>query len=169
VDDVTVAAESPVPVTSRNAAAAVGLKIAGASYQEIADTLGFADAVTAREAVERDLAFRASEADPAKREILRATEAGRIDRLLRGVWTKATNPADLEHLSAVRTALRLIDRRIRLYGLDAPTEIVITPTMTEIDAWVAQMVGTARGVQVTEAEIIVVPGEVVDERPPAPA
>lgn len=123
-------------------AAAVALRIAGATYQEIADTLEFIDAPAARRAVEEVLAHQAADADPAKRELLRAESATRIDRLLRSVWSKATSPGDLEHLPAVRVALSLIDRRIRLYGLDAPAEVLVhTPTMVEIDAWVAAVTG----------------------------
>lgn len=41
----------------------------------------------------------------------------------------------------MRAAVTIIDRRIRLYGLDAPTEITVhNPTQTELEQWVAQMV-----------------------------
>jgi len=120
--------------------AATALRLAGASYHEIADALGFPSPAAARLAVETTLAARVG--DPQTRETLRAEEAGRLERLLRGVWGKATNPDHAEHLPAVKMAVGIIDRHIRLFGLDAPHEITIhTPTSAEIDAWVASVTG----------------------------
>jgi hypothetical protein len=74
------------------------------------------------------------------REQLRNEEAGRLERLLRSVWAKATDPMNPEHLPAVKVAVGIIDRHIRLHGLDAPSEVIVhTPTMTEIDQWVAHV------------------------------
>lgn len=123
----------------KTARSAVALKLAGASYSEIAETLGFAGPVEARNAVERDLANQAIK-DSDGIEALRTEESMRIQRLLRSVWRKATDEADPEHLPAVRVALSLIDRNIRLRGLDAPTEVVVhNPAQAEIDAWVAMV------------------------------
>jgi peptidyl-tRNA hydrolase len=57
------------------------------------------------------------------------------------VWAKAVNPADPEHLLAVTKAREIVDRQAKLYGLDAPTEVIVhNPTATEIEAWVAKVV-----------------------------
>jgi hypothetical protein len=124
---------------ARQGAAAVALRLSGASYADIAMTLGLSSPQAALQSVTRELSTRI---DATSREELRALEAARLDALLDSVWAKATGvDGHDEHLEAVRTAMRLIDRRIRLYGLDAPTEVVVhTPTQTEIDVWVAQMV-----------------------------
>ena len=132
--------------------AATGLRLAGASYGEIAEVLGFASEVEAREAVEADLALQGGDEDG--RDRIRTMEGERILRLLRTVWGKATTPTDPEHLSAVKTALSLIDRRIRLYGLDAPQEVMVyTPAASEIDAWVNEMIAQ-QALPVMEGEII---------------
>ena len=131
--------------------AAVGLRLAGASYGEIAEVLGYSTAVQAREAIEQDLAL---EATTAGRDELRDLEGERILKLLRNVWVKATSPRDPEHLAAAKVALALIDRRIRLYGLDAPQEIVVyNPSASEIDEWVAKMI-QAPQYEVLEGEVV---------------
>jgi hypothetical protein len=115
----------------------------------VADTLGLASAVVARDLVEKELAARADDSD--KRDALRLEEAARIERLLRGVWSKATDPTHPEHLPAARTALAMVDRHARLLGLDMPTEVVVyTPTTSEIDAWVATMI---QGTSVIDGEV----------------
>jgi hypothetical protein len=137
------------PRPGRTGPAALGLRLAGASYSEVADTLGLASAVVARDLVEKELAARADDSD--KRDALRLEEAARIERLLRGVWSKATDPTHPEHLPAARTALAMVDRHARLLGLDMPTEVVVyTPTTSEIDAWVATMI---QGTSVIDGEV----------------
>lgn len=137
---------------SKNARAALALRLAGASYTEIAEVVGFADYVLARQAVMRELASH--ETDKDTRERLRNEEGARIERLIRSVWGKATNPNDPEHLIATRVALSLIDRHARLYGLDAPQEVVVyNPTTAEIDRWVGQLIQTNE-YEVVEAEVV---------------
>lgn len=127
---------------SRSGSAALGLRLAGAGYDEIAETLGYEHAWAAREAVEATLANRAL-ADRDGRERLRAEEGARLLRLLRSVWQKATDTDSPEHLPAVKVAADLIARHTRLYGLDAPSEIVVhSPTAAEIDRWVAALVAS---------------------------
>jgi hypothetical protein len=136
--------------------AAVTLRIYGANYSEIARTLGYASPTHARQAVERSLA---SAAGQDSREQLRFIEARRLERLLRSVMSKATDEKNEEHLAAVRTAVAIIDRHARLYGLDAPQEMVVyTPAASEIEQWVATMSRQVRAELPQEADII---GEVV--------
>jgi hypothetical protein len=128
----------------RQGAAALTLRLAGASYADIAEALELGSSVQARALVVTTLAARAPDAE--EREHLRAEEAGRLERLLRGVWGKANDPNHAEHLPAIKVALALIDRHIRLYGLDAPAQVVVhNPTVAEIDAWVAQVMAVQVG------------------------
>ena len=145
---------SPAFKQHRQGMAALALRLAGATYAEIAETLTYASSDIARVAVESELANMA--ADPEKREQLRMLESTRLERLLRSLWQKAIDPETPEHLSYVKTALSIIDRRIRLFGLDAPTEIAIhTPTQAEIDAWVAQVSSSAHeALAVLEANVV---------------
>lgn len=138
---------------ARRQQAATALRLAGASYDEIAQHLGYSSAADAASAVERDLRDNL----PAEgRDQVRDVDGRRIERLLRSVWTKANDPTHVEHLPAVRTALALIDRHARLYGLDAPQEVIVyNPSASEIEAWVSQMTMTLSTVEgVIEADII---------------
>jgi len=117
--------------------AAVALRLSGATYSEIADTLDLASEHAAKALIERDLGH---DADEPRRNELRNFEALRLEALLKGVWVKATDPAHREHIPAVKAAVAIIDRRIRLLGLDAPEEVVIhTPAAQELEQWVAQV------------------------------
>lgn len=132
--------------------AAVSLKIAGATYAQIARTLDYPSVHTARCAVESALAATAGEDD---REQLRYVAGRRIDRLLRSMWGKATDEKNPEHLAAARTALALIDRHIKLYGLDAPQEMVhYTPTGAEFETVLKQIYEKASGSLPEEADIV---------------
>lgn len=147
-----ISSDSHVP---RTAAAALALRLAGAGYDEVADALGLTSARVAREHAETALAARAW-GDKSGREQLRAENGARIERLLRSVWGKATNPDHPDHLPAIRVARELIDRHCRLYGLDAPSELVVhTPTSNEIESWVAQVV-TMRAGDFAELEASVI-------------
>lgn len=122
----------------RQANAALALRLAGASYAEIADALVMASPEVAREAVENTLANQALGSQDVA--ALREEEGMRLLRLLRGLWGKATDPDHAEHLVAVRTATAIIDRRIRMYGLDQPTKIEIyNPAEEEISAWIGEV------------------------------
>jgi hypothetical protein len=142
----------------RKANAAIQLRLAGASYAEVAMTLGYPTPRTALVAVEKALERQLSYDD---REAMRRMAGARLERLLRGVWSKAVDPEHPEHLFAVTKAKELIDRYAKLYGLDAPTEVVVhNPTQTEIEQWVATVLA-ARALPVAEYDII--EGEVEDD------
>jgi len=137
--------------TKRRAEAALALRIAGASYEDIAQTLGYMNARTASTQIEKALARSITSAG---REEQRDLAGRRLERLLRSAWPKAVNADSPEHLAAVRTCKDIIDRHVRLYGLDAPAEIVVhTPTTSEIEAWVASVLTTATA-DVIEADVV---------------
>lgn len=143
---------------TNRAESAVAMRIAGANYTEIAKTLGYTSANQARVSVETALAATAGEAD---REQLRFVEARRLERLLRSLWRKALDESNEEHLAAIRTALAIIDRHARLYGLDAPAEMVVySPSREEIDRFVASAAASLTARLPEEADII--DGQVLD-------
>lgn len=135
------------------AQAALTLKMSGANYANIADTLGYADPKTARREVERLLASAGGEEDVGKQRVLNTR---RLERVLQSLWSRATNPKDTEHLAYARTALLYIDRIVKLQGLDAPSQVVVhTPERAEITAWIEQMVSAVAGANdVLEAEVV---------------
>lgn len=95
---------------------ALQLRAAGLSYRAIADQLGYAGPSGAFKAVISALDDTVRE--PARE--VRVLELERLDRLLAGVWEKAT-AGDIQ---AVAAALRVMERRARLLGLDAPDKSV---------------------------------------------
>jgi hypothetical protein len=142
----------------RKAEAAVQLRIAGATWSEIATTLGFPTPRAALVSVERTLAKQLQTTD---RDKLRMLAGDRLDRLLRSVWPKAIDGESPEHLMAVGKAREIIDRHAKLFGLDAPTEIVVhSPTQSELEDWVARVTMTLAP-QVADVDIF--EGEVIED------
>jgi hypothetical protein len=142
----------------RKANAAVQLALSGATWDEIAVALGYPTARTARVATEKALEKLLQNQDD--REKMRKVASLRLDRLLRSVWGKAINPEHPDHLIAVTKAREIIDRHAKLFGLDAPTEVVVhTPTQQELEHWVSQVV-LAINPSVEEYDIL--EGEVID-------
>jgi len=132
--------------------AAVALRIAGATYADIARTLNYSSVTHARQAVERALASSVGEDD---RDQMRFIEGRRLERLLRSLWHKATDEENDEQLAAARTALAVIDRHAKLYGLDAPTvHAVYSPTATEMEQWLSGIAAQVREGQPDEYDII---------------
>jgi hypothetical protein len=127
--------------TRRLAAAAAAMRMDGASEAETGALLGMG-VREVRAAVEQHLAEQARKAAPRNREVLRRVEDERLERMMLAVWPRALDPDDPDQLPAVRAALSISERRSRLHGLDAPAEVVVhSPTLAEIDAWVAQVAG----------------------------
>ncbi len=153
-------ANNTIRARQRKSNAAVALRLAGAQWGEIARTLGYptarAAAVATEKALERELRT------PEGREKARALVGARLDRLLRSVWSKAINEESPEHLPAVGKAREIIGDHRKLYGLDAPTEMIVhSPTQSEIEQWVSRVVSVSTEV-VEEFDII--DGEVLDSR-----
>lgn len=127
----------------RKAFAALEMKIEGYSWDEIAETVGYPTGRAAQIATERALEQELRSEESKKH--MRRLAGKRLERLVRSVWSKATDEEAPEHLAAVDRARLLIDRHAKLYGYDAPAEIVVTnPTSREIDEWVAAMTAASR-------------------------
>jgi len=117
---------------------AVELRRAGATYEEIARAIGYATAQGAWLAYNRAMKRTLVEAGT---EEIRQTEADRLDRLHRALWPQAI----AGDVKAITSILRLMERRARLLGLDAPTKIQAEVTNYEggsdIDREVARLAG----------------------------
>lgn len=123
----------------RKATAAIQLRMSGATWDEVAQALGFptgrAAIVATEQALERQLQ------DSGDREQMRAMAGARLERLLRAVWAKAIDPNSPEQMVAAGRAQALVDRHAKLFGLDAPSEVIVhTPTQNELEQWVARVV-----------------------------
>lgn len=104
---------------------ALELRKAGVSFQAIADALGYRSASGAFAAVKA--ALKTTLREPANE--LRELELARLDALLLPLWRRAQGGDD----KAVDRCLRIMERRARLLGLDAPTNTKVELTLEDID------------------------------------
>jgi hypothetical protein len=126
----------------------LALWLAGATYPEIASQLQMRSGAVAQAAVERALAESLDETTD--RGKLRLKQSLRLDRFLKAISPKALNPDHPEQLQAMRTALAIVDRQIRLQGVDAPQEHIIhTPDSDEF-ARVITLAARGAGVELPE-------------------
>lgn len=104
--------------TAERRSRAVALRLAGADLQQIVDALGYSDKAAASKDITRALEAHLAEQRMGS-ELLRETELLRLDRIQRGLWPAAVNG----DTKAADTVLRVIDRRVRLLGLDIPPDM----------------------------------------------
>lgn len=128
--------------STTKAEAAVTLKLYGASYTDIKNTLHYSSAYRARMAVERALAAAAD--SPEDRDQMRYLINKTLDRLKSSVMSKAMNPNDAQHLAYNARALAILDRQAKLWGVDAPTQIQITPSDQYIQEFLEMVVPHAK-------------------------
>lgn len=135
----------------RKANSALAMKLAGANWTEIAQTLGYGTPRSALVAVEKALE---QALDGTDREYMRGLAGARLERLLRSIWPKAIDPEHAEQMIAVSKAREVIADHRRLFGLDAPTEVIVhQPTRVELEEWVAKVVNSTNP-PVVEGEVI---------------
>lgn len=97
---------------------ALELRKAGVSYQRIAETLGYKDASGAWRAVKS--ALKKTLQEPAAE--LRTLEVERLDAMLSAIWASVKQG----QYGAQDRALKIMERRARLLGLDAPVKADVT-------------------------------------------
>lgn len=143
------------------AAAAVKMAVEGVSYTDIARTLDYESPHAAKKAVWSSIGDIEIDAEEIKRK--RDLMGKGLGRLLTSCMRRATNPHDPDHLAYARVTLAIFDRQARLYGLDAPTSLVVhTPTQREIDEYV-QQVRRLHLVAAGDEEADIIEGEVVTD------
>jgi hypothetical protein len=140
---------------------ALDRRLAGHTFDEIAQQLGYASRSSAYRAVERALQRIRIQADQTA-ETLRALENARYDRLLRAIDAQVQQG----DLAAIDRALRISKARRELWGLDVPTRVdaELSPAMQAlIKHWESlEQPGTGPGgpaLPIVEAW-----GEVLEER-----
>lgn len=95
---------------------ALELRKAGNSYAEIANALGYKTSSGAYRAVMT--ALKKTLQDPS--EEVRQLEIERLDAMLMAMWEKRDKPMYADRI------LRIMERRAKLLGLDAPTKTDLT-------------------------------------------
>jgi len=110
---------------------ALELRKAGATYQAIADQLGYASPHGAHAAVAS--ALKATLREPA--EALRELELVRLDSALLGIWRRVQSG----DYKAIDRLVRIMERRAKLLGLDTPRRTEWQPTLDDIDRELRRM------------------------------
>lgn len=120
---------------------ALQLKLAGATYPEIAETMGISLS-TAHGDVQR--ALKDIPKDEAAQ--LRREESMRLDRLHRELWREAIDKDVplIQRLPLFDRLVKLSDRRSKLLGIDAPQSLEVTGVDLDLDAAVAALVEAAQ-------------------------
>lgn len=122
------------------------LKRSGATWDAIAEVVGYSNASGAFKAYQRAMVRTLQQ--PA--EELRDAEIDRLDRLQRAFWFEAIGDRDNPpNLRAADFILRVIDRRSKLLGLDAPTKVqaeVVTYDASSIESDIERIAYQLRGV-----------------------
>ena len=111
-------ATSSLFISWKSLLSAMSLKLAGASYSQIAMNLGYHDASGARKAVQRGMKNALHETSSELKKI----HYGRLEHMLMLLWPDV-NTRDLSSMSA---ALAVMDRMERLYGLNAAEKIDVS-------------------------------------------
>lgn len=119
--------------TAERRARAIALRLAGLEYQAIADRLGYSSRQAARVDVERALQANLAE-ESRQADLLRQVELQRLDRLQAAAWPAAA----AGDLRAIDTVLKVVDRRCKLLGLDAPIRAEVL-TIDAIEANIARL------------------------------
>lgn len=98
-----------MPRDSEKATKALELRVAGAPYERIADTVGYRSPAEARRAVDAALAAFTAQEDSA----LRKLELARLDAMFLGLWPKARTG---QHLAVDRCLAIMRERAELLAG-----------------------------------------------------
>jgi hypothetical protein len=140
--------------------AALSLKLAGATFEEICDTLGYRTTAACRRDIAIALAENVADVD---RETHRHLATMRLERLLRAIYPKAIDPKSPEQLPAGRLAKEYVHEIALLNGAQMPQEIVLhNPSNPELMAWIARMT-VDQMPKVTEHNPFIIEGEIVEE------
>lgn len=134
------------------------LRMAGVSFEDIADVMGYEDEAEVRKELEKASAILLKE-NPETKAAVRDLVGRRLERLLRAVWAKAINEDHPDQMAAQQRALAVIDRHIKLMGLDAPAEhrLEVTPMQSEIESLIAAITGTSElpeEIDIFEADVV---------------
>jgi hypothetical protein len=137
--------------------AALELKVLGASYADIARVLDYPAAADARRAVEHVLASMVDETKDYMS--LRTLASLRLEGLLKSVIEPATDPDNPEQLAYHRAALSVVDRWVKLHGLDAPQRLaLVNPSSEEFERVVGTMISLSPNQGAIEADIFALDG-----------
>lgn len=113
---------------------ALQLRMAGATYREIAEQQqrNVAD-------VHKDVQKAMRDIPKEEADALRKQERDRLDKLQFALWDSAISG----DVHASQQVLKIIDRRAKLLGLDAPQQVEVSASDVDLDATVARILQAA--------------------------
>jgi hypothetical protein len=128
-----VASKAQQAATAERRSKAIRLKIEGHTYTEIAEKLGYSNRASACSDIRRALEKHVIEEGLAV-EAWRELELARLDVLQKAIWPEAMegNPR------AIETALKILDRRAKLLGLDSAIKLEVL-TIDALDAQIQRL------------------------------
>ena len=123
---------------------ALELRTEGRTLDQIADELGYADKSGAHRAILAALDRHEAAAVDEYRDL----EAARLNELQQAVWPLAK----AGDIAAVIACVRIIDRRAKLLGLDAPVlvDVNASASTVDLDAAVSRIMEVARNQPATD-------------------
>lgn len=126
------------------AISAKNLRLAGATFAEIAEVLSLDSAAQARVVVEKQLA--AALDDDSNKDLLRQQMSLTLDAFIKSVYPKATDAKNPDQLAYLSAAYKIADRKIKLHGLDSPQVTPKGPSDDQLQQ-LARVVAVANGMQ----------------------
>lgn len=128
-----VASKAQQAFTADRRAKAIRLKIDGYTYTEIAEELGYSSRGSANSDIRRALEKHVIEEGLAV-EAWRELELARLDVLQKAIWPEAMKGSP----RAIETALKILDRRAKLLGLDSAIKLEVL-TIDALDAQIQRL------------------------------
>lgn len=125
------------------------MRIRGATWDEIAADVGYANAPNAVRAVRN---FAGTLPEPSNPE-LRSLWRERLEYL----WPLAARDVEAARPGAIRAAVAIADRAAKLDGLDAPSRLEVSASVQELNEIAAAMITRERGdseADIFDAEVI---------------
>lgn len=161
-------AEPKVPkVTRTQARAAANLRFSGAPYDEVARMMDYKDAAVARQVVEAHIAK--AYPDETRESLFRLTTL-RLEQLWALAHAKSQDMVQAydeygdaipgykkengEQLAYMKIGLDILGRQMKLHGLEAPTQVQISPDIEQFEQVVQRMVSHVRGDESTEVDLV---------------
>ena len=124
---------------AKRRAQALELRAAGRKYREIAEALDYSSPQHAHRDVKAEL--DALVKTPAL-DIL-AEELDRLDKMLQGLWSEARRG----NYQSIDRVLRIMERRARYLGLDAPDRVAVEATVRTTVEIASEIEAIARAIQ----------------------
>jgi hypothetical protein len=138
---------------NRKAAMAVDLYVEKHKPLDVvAKKCGYPDATAARVAIERYMENELRE-HPKSISMMRDMAGRRLENVLRSVSKKALNGDSDEHLAAVREYRGLINDWVRIYGLQAPQQVIVSNPTSDMIMEVALRIQQQGAPQLEEGDI----------------